>query len=156
MYFVNDTSQLSLFCLESFLWLSVSIRIKFRLISTAVGPSLTPSPPHLPDWPLSLTASATLAFVFLEEPKHVPAPGPLHLPFFSAECLFLPLFTYLCLIFSKCQKMSLFRGLLDYSRERLLPEIHPPLHLAPRFICFIEFIRLSNDLFDLCGSDPSP
>ena len=77
---------------------------------------LTPSPPHLLDCPLSLTASATLAFVFLEQPKHIPAPGPLHLPFFSAECLFLPLFTYLFLIFSKCQKMSLFRGLLDYCR----------------------------------------
>ena len=64
----------------------------------------------------SPTASATLAFVFLKQPKHIPAPGPLHLPFFSAERLFLPLFTYLFLIFSKCQKMSLFRDLLDDCR----------------------------------------
>ena len=51
--FVNDTSQLSL-CLESFLWLSVAIRIKFGLISMAVGPldSLSSSPPWLPPLPL--------------------------------------------------------------------------------------------------------
>lgn len=76
---------------------------------------LNPRPYHLSDL-ISFPSTLWSLLSVPENAKHIPAPGPLHLPFFSAERLFLPLFTYLFLIFSKCQKMSLFRDLLDDCR----------------------------------------